>query len=152
LKKFDGPIKGLFEDAERLTPPPALWRAIEARSGLTAGGPDRKPGAQAARVDGGAEETDASGPGYWGGPWIRLAASVALAAGLLGLGVFFKDRIGQGNATTASAVQSSNDTVAMARAATSADTDTEIVDPELLGWHADLGEMVEEADEAEEIL
>jgi hypothetical protein len=78
---------------------------------------------------------------------------VVLAAGLLGLGMLFKDRVGQGNATAVSAVQTSNDTVAMAQtAAKPADTDTEIVDPELLGWHADLGEMVEEAEEAEELL
>lgn len=150
MKNFDGPIKGLFEDAERLTPRPGLWRAIEARSGLGSGARDPGLGARHARagVAAQAEETDAIGPGFWGGPWIRLAASVVLAAGLLGLGVIFKERIGQGNAAAASAVQSSIDSMAMAQAS----ADTEIVDPELLGWHADLGEMDEEADEAEEIL
>lgn len=154
MKKFDGSIKGLFEEAERLTPPPGLWRAIEARSGLTAGGHDRESAAQSMHGGGSeAGETDAAGAGFWSGSWIRLAASLVLAAGLLGLSVIFKDRLGQGNASTASAVQSSMDTVAMAQAAaTPAESDTEIVDPELLGWHVDLGEMDEEADEAEEIL
>jgi hypothetical protein len=147
LKNSDGSLKGLFDDAERISPPPGLWRSIEARAGLESGATG--PAAQ------GAEPMDMNGEGAESrdGSWMRLAASVALAAGLLGLGMFLKDRIVAGNAATAAAVQSATDTVAMAQSpATPKDMDSEIVDPELLGWHADLGEMDETADEAEEVL
>ena len=133
MKKF----KQLFQEAERLTPPPGLWRQIEARV-------EMRP---IADVSGGKMV-------FWEAPAMRLAATVVLAVGLLGLGVFFQKHPGRGlssSATAANAAPMAAATAAKA-AATTSDQDTEIVDPELLGWHAGLGEVDDEADEAEEVL
>jgi hypothetical protein len=114
----------MFQEAERLSPPPGLWRQIEARVELHPGGRTQ-------------------GAGSWGtSPW-RMAASVALAAGLLGLGFFLQKR------------PDVTDAKRMEKAGTAANPaatgqDTEWVDPELLSWHAGLGELDEDADEAGE--
>ncbi|GEM_PF-5471340 len=127
MKKF----KRLFQEAERLSPPPGLWRHIEARVGM-------KPVAAA------------RGGGFWESPALRLAASVVLAVGLLGLGVSLRKRTGRTAAHASGAAASASPSAQAAGQV--ATEDTELVDPELLGWHADLGEMDDEADEAEEVL
>jgi hypothetical protein len=113
LKKF----KRLFQDAERLEPSPGTWRLIAAQVDLESGA----AGAQAR-------------------PWpaLRVAASVLLAVGVMGLGLSLRHKPGM---VAASASQ-----------AGAADRTAEIFDADLLNWHADLGEFDAEADEAEEVL
>lgn len=128
MKRFDR----LFQEAERLAPPPDLWKRIEAKSVL---GPSRKPGSP-------------EPAGMWGAPALRAAAAVVLAVGVLGLGVMLQKRMGGSAAYADSAAAQEDATAAM-------DRESEMVDPELLGWHADLGELddeVVEAEEAEEML
>ncbi|MDB5104141.1 MAG: hypothetical protein JWP91_1830 [Fibrobacteres bacterium] len=113
--------KRLFEEAERLKPPPGLWRRIESQVGMRSGaGPE--------------------GAGFLGSPALRAAAAVVLAVGLLGLGLMLRQRPDQVEVAVSSlpAVQAAEE------------TGTELVDPELLGWHADLGEVEEESDAADE--
>jgi hypothetical protein len=135
MKKY----RQLFQDAERLETPPGLWTRIVTRVDMDAG-----LGAR-----------EASAP-YWRSPLWRAAASVALAASFLGLGISLKHRVG---ATEASA--SAPDTVlaaaadAQAPAALTGAENTEqmeLVDPDLLVWHEDLGDIESEADEAGEVL
>lgn len=114
----------LFQDAERLTPPPGLWRRIEAQVEMQSG------------------RTHSAS--FWGSPFLRVAASVVLAVGFLGLGLFVQH---------GSKVAVSRTPSAVANAAEGAGAEQmDLVDPELLGWHADLGEIDMEADEAEEVL
>jgi hypothetical protein len=123
LKRFNR----LFQEAERLAPPPDLWKRIEAKSDLA-------PGRDAAFL--------------WGAPALRAAAAVVLAVGVLGLGVMLQKRTG-------SSAAYANSAVAQESAPAETERESEIVDPELLGWHADLGELddeVVEAEEAEEML
>jgi hypothetical protein len=123
LKKY----RQLFQDAERLTPPPGLWRQIEALSELQSGlGMDGR-GA------------------WWRNPVLRVAASVVLAVGFLGLGLFMGHKPKQMAVSSATAA-------ATAPADAAGGEQLDLVDPELLGWHADLGEIDLEADEAEEVL
>ena len=120
LKKY----RQLFQQAERLTPPPGLWRQIEAQVEMQSGG--RAPAAT-----------------LWGSPFLRVAASVVLAVGFLGLGLL----------TQRGSRQAAVSPAPVAVAAGAADAEQmDLVDPELLGWHADLGEIDMEADEAEEVL
>lgn len=95
----------LFQDAERLAPPPELWKRIEARTALARGG---RPEAA----------------GFWGAPAMRSAAAAVLAVGVLGLGLIMQKRGGD------------DEGAAQATAGREAD----MVDAELLGWHADLGD------------
>ncbi|MDB5050056.1 MAG: hypothetical protein JWO30_3127 [Fibrobacteres bacterium] len=121
MKKY----RQLFQDAERLTPSPGLWRLIEAQVELPSAG-----------------SKGGRGAAFWQSPILRVAASVVLAVGCLGLGLFMQHKPKQVAVTSVSAV-----------AADAADSEQlELVDPELLGWHADLGEIDLEADEAEEVL
>ncbi|HKP97086.1 MAG TPA: hypothetical protein VJ385_15155 [Fibrobacteria bacterium] len=124
---------GLFRDAERLAPPPGLWRRIEAQARMD----------QEARDQGSA--AGAAGAAFWRNPVLRVAASVVLAVGFLGLGLLLKPGPKRMAASPAPAA------VAEAQNAEGAE-EMELVDPELLGWHADLGEIDEEAEEAEEVL
>lgn len=134
MKRFNR----LFQDAERLAPPPDLWKRIEAESGLASG----------------ASVT----PGFRIAPALRAAAAVVLAVGLLGLGMLLQKRTG-GSAASADTAMAQNGGNG-GREGVPAETDrgSEIVDPELLVWHADLGELddevldAEEAEEAEEML
>ncbi|MDQ3002303.1 MAG: hypothetical protein M3Y08_13715 [Fibrobacterota bacterium] len=123
MKRF----KQLFHEAERITPPPGLWRKIQARVDLSAGGDSTM---------------DARPMSYWESPFLRVAAAVVLALGLLATGFFLT----WGPEEMATSVASS--TVA----ADEGDV-IEIFDSELLGWQAELGETSEmdsEAEEAEE--
>lgn len=153
---------GLFREAERLTPSPGLWDRIEAKV-------DLRPAGQSP-----AESTgQAQGPGlpahpvhpvrkarilvFPQRPWLRAAASVALAVGIVGLGVTLRHKQKQlaemaEKAETAETAGVPADNVrADAKGAEPADQ-MDLVDPDLLGWHADLGEVDLEADEAEEVL
>jgi hypothetical protein len=127
----------MFQEAERLTPPPALWRRIEERVGLAPGG---------ARED----------SGWRRGPGPRVAASILLAAGVVGLGLglgqFLETR--SGAAGLIPAKDAAMDTLqgAAGAVAQAGETDGEWMDSELLGWHADLGELDEEVAETEEML
>lgn len=131
MKRFNH----LFQEAERLAPPPDLWKRIEEKSGLAPGPRQRAPGPPG-RV------SDAAG--FRGAPFLRAAAAVILAVGVLGLGVMLQKRMGGSAAYAASE--------AAAHEGTSDQTgrEAEIVDPELLVWHADLGELNDEVIEAEE--
>ena len=116
-------LDGLFRGAERLRPRPELWRRIAERSQLTSG---------AARSR------------EWSGVRYLRAASVALAAGLLGLGAYgllrkpAEEPLREASAAPALSAQ--------------AGADNYLIDPELLGWQADLGNIDSVADEAEEAL
>jgi hypothetical protein len=122
-------LDGLFREAERLRPRPELWRRIAERSALSprAG---RRP--------------DAGGRWEWAGVRYLRAAAVVLAAGLLALGAFGLFR-GPANEPVREAS-------AAAPLSAQAGADTELIDPELLGWQADLGNIDLVADEAEEAL
>jgi len=117
-------LDGLFREAERLRPRPESWRRIAERSAL---GPR-------------------AGDGRW--EWASLrylrAAAVVLAAGLLAVGAFGLLR------------KPANEPIREASAAPAlsaqAGSDTDLIDPELLGWQADLGNIDLVADEAEEAL
>lgn len=116
-------LEGLFREAERLSPRPELWRLIAERSALV-------PGA-AARSE-------------WQAVRYLRAAAVILAAGLLALGAFGLFRkpadepLREASAETALSAQGG--------------ADTDLIDPELLGWQAGLGNIDLVADEAEEAL
>jgi hypothetical protein len=148
---------GLFREAERLTPSADLWSRIEAKVDLRSGNP-------ASSGSGGKSIGHAYPPGHsersgrshslgrsgrtlafrqlGQRPWMRAAASVVLAVGLVGLGVSLKHKPNQITATPAENV----------RADAESAEQMDLVDPDLLGWHADLGEVDMEADEAEEVL
>lgn len=122
----------LFKDAERLKPSPALWRRIAERSPLAASGE---------RVY-----------SYWEAPLLRAAAVVALAASVLGLaalGISYRKTGGEtGGETTVLAAAPA----AVAAGVEAPAAEEEIIDPELLGWQAELGELDLEAEEAGEML
>ena len=96
----------LFKKAERLNPPAHMWDMIEVQSGLNSS-------ARPVRL-------------WWEMPVYRLAASVAVVAGLLGT-VFVLQH--HGPLHTKPAVEG------------------EVVDAELLTWDADLGEWDGQSDE-----
>lgn len=125
MKKY----KRLFLDAERIVPPPGLWGRIQAQVGM-------------GDAEGGLAGWDARNP------WLRVAASVLLAAGLLTLGLSLEKR--SGNATASGGAATGEAAPAMAEAENN--EFMELVDPELLGWHAELGEIDEVAEQAEEVL
>jgi hypothetical protein len=135
----------LFQEAERLETPPGLWTRIVTRVDMEAG-----------QGAGGASAS------YWRSPMWRAAASVVLAAGFLGLGISLKHRVGPTAATmsapdtllAAAAAGADAPGAATATAVTGAENteQMELVDPDLLVWHEDLGDMDTEADEAEEVL
>jgi hypothetical protein len=134
LKRY----KQLFQEAERLTPPPGLWRKIAAQVKL------KKPAAD------GTDSGSGAGSWSWESPFLRAAAAVVLAVGLLATGYFLGNRTNE--------MASSAPTVGgIASSSVPADDGQviEIFDSELLGWQAELGETSEmdsDADEAEEVL
>ena len=92
---------------------------------------------------------------------MRAAAAVVLAVGVLGLGVMLQKRMGGRAAYADSAAAHEGiaaETAGAETAGAEAGRESEIVDPELLVWHADLGELndevldAEEAEEAGELL
>jgi anti-sigma-K factor RskA len=135
LKKFNR----LFQEAERLAPPPDLWKRIEAKSPLASGLPGPRRTGRAPH-----------GAGFWGAPALRAAAAVVLAVGVLGLGVMLQKRMGGRAAYADSAATAASAASAEAGTAFEAGRESEIVDPELLVWHADLGELNDEVLDAEE--
>ena len=118
-------LDGLFREAERLRPPAELWWRIAERSPLARGV-----------------------QGMRSLEWLEVrylkAAGVVLAAGLFTLAAFGFLR------------KPSEEPVREASAETAltapAGTDTDLIDPELLGWQAGLGNIDLVADEAEEAL
>lgn len=120
MKKFDR----LFQEAERIAPPAGLWRRIEAEARAKLRSPEDAPGAASRERYG-----------------YRIAATIALAAGLLGIGVHLHQR----PAVLADA-PSAEDSAYAAREV------VEIMDPELMTWLTELGEMDSRADEAGEVL
>ncbi len=117
----------IFREAERLQPSPALWRRIAAASGLESG-PHRE------------------GFRPWETPWLRAAAAVLLAAGLIAVAV--KGFHSQGRAEQGAELAKATPKPP----AQAAVGDSEIIDSELMGWQADLGEVDLEAEAAEEVL
>jgi hypothetical protein len=124
-------LDGLFREAERLRPPVELWWRIAERSPLARGAARRAQGRQ----------------GWQGWEWLEVrylkAAGVVLAAGLFALAAFGLLRnpaepVREASAETALSAQ--------------AGPDTDLIDPELLGWQAGLGNIDLVADEAEEAL
>lgn len=134
MKRFNR----LFQDAERLAPPPDLWKRIEAKSPLASGLPGP-------RLSGHAPD----GAGFWGVPALRAAAAVVLAVGVLGLGVMLQKRMGA-RAEFADSAAFAHEGTAAETAGAGSGREAEFVDPELLGWHADLGELNDEVLDAEE--
>jgi len=118
-------LDGLFREAERLRPPAELWWRIAERSPLARRAAPRARSTQ----------------------WLEVrylkAAGVVLAAGLFALAAFGLLRnpaepVREASAETALSAQ--------------AGPDTDLIDPELLGWQAGLGSIDLVADEAEEAL
>lgn len=97
----------LFKKAERLSPPTRIWNQIEAGAGLNSSG------LRSTRL-------------WWEIPAYRLAASVAVVAGLLGT-VFVLQHHGPLRAKPA--------------------VEGDVVDAELLTWDAGLGEWDGQSDE-----
>ncbi|MEO7425193.1 MAG: hypothetical protein ABI036_08395 [Fibrobacteria bacterium] len=140
----------LFRDAERLTPPPGLWDRIEANAGLRPSG--QSPAGTAGHSDGpGRHERKARLLAFPQRPWMRAAASVALAAGVLAFGVSLRP-LWHKPAQSAEMAGIPADNVRADAARAEPAEKMDLVDPDLLGWHADLGEVDMEADEAEEVL
>lgn len=119
-------LERLFSEAERLAPPPSLWRRIVERTSLAAGAAPERSFAEL--------------------PFLR-AAAVILAAGLLALAAFgLMHHRGSEPVREAAAEMSS-------QAPASADDQGEgLIDPDLLDWQAGLGTIDSEADEAGEML
>lgn len=120
-------VSALFRDAERLSPPPELWRRIAERSPLVPDGEAAAPPRSAWREM----------------PYLR-AAGVALAAGVAALAAYGLLHGPQSEAA--------RDMSAATLASADAGGAAEVIDPELLGWQADLGVFDSEAEEAGEAL
>ena len=139
-------LDSLFRDAGRISPDPELWRRIAERSSLApAGG---APGGERGRAagDGRAEREGrrAEGAGFrW--PELRYlrAAGVVLAAGLLALAALGILHRPHGDPVREASAE---------QAGAPAYAEPEVIDPELLGWQADLGDYELVADQAEEAL
>ena len=107
-------VEDAFREAERLKLPSGLWERIASRVDFTT---EEIPGnRQSSRL-----------AVLWGKTGIRLAASLALAALLIGLGL--RAQTGFKNPEGAPPRDSVNG---------------EVIDSELLAWSADLGESEEE--------
>lgn len=112
----------LFRGAERLKPRAAMWKAIATRAEL----------AKAPR----GHEAPAPEPAYG----LRLAASVAIALGALAALVM----VGKGPMRSAGKAGGAEDFAgAIAVNAAAAPKEADLLDAELLDWHADLGEANE---------
>jgi len=114
-------LDGLFREAERLRARPELWRRIAERSELGIGGARRE---------------------WWPGVRYLRAAAVVLASGLLALGAFGLLR----RPAEAPMLEASASPALSAQAG----ADTDLIDPDLMVWQADLGNYELVADEAEE--
>jgi hypothetical protein len=121
-------FKRMFQDAERLTPPPGLWLRIAERVDME-NGPVRV-----------SESEDAGA--WWRGYGFRAVASLVLAASLFGLGMQVQHHIGSGRRAAGAAAKDHGAAVAAAGARAKAEGDmSDIIDPDLMTWHADLGEV-----------
>jgi hypothetical protein len=151
-------LDSLFRDAGRISPDPELWRRIAERSSLAPGG-ERGRAVGDGRAERGGSRQAGGGSGPEGeGPraaaaegtafrWPELrylrAAGVILAAGLLALAAFGVLRRPHGELVREASAEQSE---------ASAQGDAQVIDPELLGWQADLGDYELVADQAEEVL
>lgn len=115
-------LDSLFRDAERLRPPPDLWRRIAARSPLA---------------------PSAAQAGWREVRYLRAAAA-ALTAGLLAWAA-----LGLLHGRSGEPVREASAAPALSERA---EAEPQLIDPELLGWQADLGSYDLVADEAEEAL
>ncbi len=115
-------VKRIFQESERLQPTPELWGRIESQ----------------VKLEGVKEESRRD----WGRPVVKLAASVTLVAGLIGLGWYVQHR-----PLAESTIGALADSTSIKEGA------LDMVVRDLMVWDADLGEMELEADDAaEEIL
>jgi hypothetical protein len=119
-------LERLFSEAERLEPPPSLWRRIAERSPLAAGAAPERSFAEM--------------------PFLR-AAAVVLAAGLLALAAF-----GALHHRGPEPVREAAAEIPSLAPAAAGDEGEGIIDPDLLDWQAGLGTFDSEADEAGETL
>lgn len=119
-------LERLFSEAERLAPPPSLWRRIAERSPLAAGAAPERSFAEL--------------------PFLR-AAAVILAAGLLTLAAF-----GVLHRRDSEPVREAAAEVSSQAPASTGEEGEGIIDPDLLDWQAGLGTIDTEADEAGEVL
>lgn len=120
MERFDR----LFRDAERLKPTAAMWRNIAAKAGM--------PGSSGR---GGSMSGDEAGMGRKSLGW-RLAASLAIGLGVLSA-LFM---VMGGPRTLAGDPGGAGDSAVTAAAAGQGREDEALLDPEVLDWHADLGE------------
>ncbi len=126
MKKFDD----LFQDSKRLKPSDELWQKIATQVVLNP-------------VDSKWNTTRAFDQ-LWHSSLFKLAASVTLTTCLLGFGMFMQHRskVASRISLHADSTQVHGESVA-----------AEFLDPDILGWDADLGEMELDADDsAEEVL
>lgn len=133
MKKFDD----LFRDSKRLKPSQALWQKIESQVVL-------KPAESEWNTTHGFDR-------LWHSPLFKLAASVTLTTCLLGFGMFMQHRSKAGSRLSrhAESTQLHSDSNQVHGESVA----TEFLDPDILGWDADLGEMELDADDsAEEVL
>ena len=115
-------VKRIFRESERLQPTPELWQRIESQ----------------VKLEGKSGEASRD----WSRPVFKLAASITLAVGLIGLGWYLQHRPIAG-----ATIGTLADSTSINEAA------VDMVDRELMVWDADLGEMELEADySAEEVL
>jgi hypothetical protein len=159
-------LESLFRDAGRISPDPDLWRRIAERSPLASGGErgqaglkngdGAKRGEDLAEADDGRAEHGTGrserGEGRLEGAarpteWLELrylrAAGVVLAAGLLALAAIGVLRRPHGELVREASAE---------RYDAAEQGASQVFDPELLGWQADLGDYELVADQAEEAL
>jgi hypothetical protein len=124
-------IKRMFRDAERLQPNPDLWNGIESQAAPLLSRMQRE-----------SQPAFASG---WGAPVFKIAAAVTLAAGLAALGLSLQHR-----SKAAGALEAKAGVTDGGMSARSYPQTAEVVDPDLLVWDADLGELSTDADDTAE--
>lgn len=122
-------LKKLFKDSESLTPGVGIWNEIEAKLGL-------------------ASQSAQQHYSLWEKPSVRLAASVTLFAGLVGLGLMLRLSL---KAPEVAHVLSTREAKTLPINVTQTLPVNIVVDSELIVWNADLGEVDLQSEEEMEL-
>jgi uncharacterized membrane protein YagU involved in acid resistance len=118
----------MFKATERLKPPKDLWQKIAAKSTLSSST---------------SLANKYQGLGFaWDAPLYKMVASLVLAVGLLGIGLYRKQHLAQVSIAGV-----------LADSTFAKNSNSEFLDPDLLDWDADLGEVDWEIEDiTEEVL